>query len=172
MMERVRLSGPRTRFSASLATALRGAGLTLDAGDTPTGLLVALPESDTHVIATAREFAAAAAAAAPGASPAGAPSTTTGPAAGLRAGALIVTLIESAARGDWPALHTAASVQAFIRHAALAWAPCGIRINGLVIGPPSTDNTVDRDAAATSAAILGMMRWQSMTGQTIRLCGP
>jgi hypothetical protein len=134
--------------SAALGTALRLGGLTvhahtLDAPPDAAILVTALPDAEP-AMAAARAFAAQ-------------------PAHGQPR--LIVLIRPAAPRTDWAACRDAATLTAFIRHAALSNAARDIRINGLERGSGVSEQDI-------ADAILALWRWRSMTGQTIRLDGP
>jgi len=101
--------------------------------------------------------------------------------------ALVVNILHGHLPDDWPGARAAASLFAFTRHAALAWAPRRIRVNaiGLGVSPALPDQPPDTAARAASpapaapatasdiaATILAMWRFPSMTGQLIRLGAP
>jgi NAD(P)-dependent dehydrogenase (short-subunit alcohol dehydrogenase family) len=80
--------------------------------------------------------------------------------------ALVVNILQAHAPDDWVGARAAALLWAFTRHAALAWAPRGIRVNA--VGLDATP-AAPADLAAT---ILAMWDFPSMTGQIIRLGAP
>jgi NAD(P)-dependent dehydrogenase (short-subunit alcohol dehydrogenase family) len=152
----VTLNIPQGGLFATLADAVRGAA-------SATALLVQAPCDPDAAIAAATAFADALLPNEP---------------------ALIVTILQAHAPGDWPAARMAATLWAFTRHTALAWAPRGIRVNavGLGISPTSPDQPIEesgRPAGPAPAApatpddlaetILAIWRFPSMTGQLIRL---
>jgi NAD(P)-dependent dehydrogenase (short-subunit alcohol dehydrogenase family) len=100
--------------------------------------------------------------------------------------ALVVTLIPSAPPGleNFPLHQAAATLWAFTRQAALAWAPQKIRVNAVGLGaapfgPFEADDQAGRAAADTLAVpadaadiartIRAIAEFPSMTGQIIRL---
>jgi hypothetical protein len=160
----VGLVGEADGVLAGLGGALRQAGAEPQAaaiGGAPAGTLVTLTAESGAAIAAAVRFAA-----------------ETG-----EADRLVVLVLPSGPAGDWIAAREAAVLWAFTRHAALAWAPRGVRVNALALGavPVLAGQIAEtgRPAAAVAAAaatvedaaaaILAMRRWRSMTGQLIRL---
>jgi NAD(P)-dependent dehydrogenase (short-subunit alcohol dehydrogenase family) len=150
------LHTPQGGLFAGLDLALRTAAL-------EPALLVQCPEDAEAAIATCEAFAA-----------------------GLPAGreAAIVTILQAHAPDDWPAARRAALLWAFTRHAALAWAPRGIKVNAVGLGvspvlPGQPAEEAGRAAGAAPAAsatpadlaetVLAIWRFPSMTGQLIRL---
>ena len=143
-----------------LASALGAAGFAVSDAP-PATLLINLGGDPTAAIDTAERFAEAA-----------------------REDALVVTILYPHAADDWPAARDAATLWAFTRHAALAWAPRGIRVNAVGLGvspvlatqpteasgqpaaPAPAQSATPSDIAAT---ILAMWGFPSMTGQLIRL---
>ena len=156
------LDTPQGGLFAVLPEKLRDAGFTTAATPPATLLVTASGDADA-AIAAAYAFAGALA---------------------PRQHALIVIILRAHAPDDWPAARTAATLWAFTRHAALAWAPRGIRVNavGLGISPNLPGQPVEesgRPAGPAPAApatpddlaetILAIWRFPSMTGQLIRL---
>ena len=99
--------------------------------------------------------------------------------------ALILTILTAADdTGTLEWQMAAAGAWAFTRHAALAWAPRGVRVNmiGLGASPPPDPDPVARGRGAPVHArpasvedavrtIHAMVAWPSMTGQFVRLGG-
>lgn len=151
------LNGPA---DPSLASALGAAGFAF--GDAPPAtLLVNLGGDAAAAIGTAERFAEAA-----------------------REESLVVSILHPHTRDNWPAARDAAILWAFTRHAALAWAPRGIRVNAVGLGISPVLATQPQEAsgqpagpvpapAATpsdiAATILAIWGFRSMTGQLIRL---
>jgi hypothetical protein len=147
---------------AVLASALAAAGFAAG-GAAPAALLVNLGGDAGSGIAAAERFAADAA---------------------EGGESLVVNILHAHARDDWPAARDAALLWAFTRHAALAWAPRGIRVNAVGLGvspvlagqPPEASGQAAGAAPAAratvadiAATIVAMWRFASMTGQLIRL---
>jgi NAD(P)-dependent dehydrogenase (short-subunit alcohol dehydrogenase family) len=161
-MTSVILNGEASGIFAALADDLIAAGFVL-AGTPPAAMLINLGADAHAAMATATAFAEAV--------PAGQE-------------ALIVNLLRAAAPNDWPAASAAATLWAFTRHMALAWAPRRIRVNALGLGsspvlPGQAAEEAGRAAGAApaqaatpgdvAATILAFWRLPSMTGQLIRL---
>ncbi len=159
------LHGTPTGALAHLQAALDQAGIS-PTPHAPAALLINLTQDADSAIDAATAFAAA--------TPAGEE-------------ALIINLLAAHDAADWPATRARATLWAFTRHAALAWAPRGIRVNalGLGISPVSPDQpreSAGQAASATpaepatladiTATILAFTRLRSMTGQLIRLGAP
>jgi hypothetical protein len=162
MTQAALLHGAPEGILAALPAALAAAGFTLGT-DAPASLLVNCGGTAEAAIGAAQQFAAAARPA---------------------EDSLVVTILRAHAPGDWPAAQAAASLWAFTRYAALAWAPLLVRVNavGLGVSPVLYDEAPEaagRAAGAVAAAaatpedvaatILAMWRFRSMTGQLIRL---
>jgi NAD(P)-dependent dehydrogenase (short-subunit alcohol dehydrogenase family) len=155
------LNTPQTGLFANLQARLRAPFAAIEAP--PAALLVnALADADAAIVA-ATEFA-------DGLAPA--------------QQAVVVTILQAHAQGDWPAARAAAMQWAFMRHAALAWAPRGIRVNaiGLGVSPTLPDQPIEESGRAAgpapataatpddlAATIVAIWRFPSLTGQLIRL---
>ncbi len=95
-----------------------------------------------------------------------------------RPGGAVVTLLRAGA--GWEDARRVSTLATFTRHAALAWAPKGLRFNAIVLGVPGPvgwnacgDDGAVAAAPATAADIarvgMAMLRLRSMTGQIVRL---
>lgn len=76
----------------------------------------------------------------------------------------------------WPERARLALLRAHMRHAALEWAPRRLRCNAIALGVPPPAGLVAGGVAAAPATAadiarvgLALLRWPSITGQTIRL---
>ena len=98
--------------------------------------------------------------------------------------ALVINLLPTHAPDDWQGASAAATIWAFTRYAALAWAPRQIRVNALSFGarphlPDQPCESAGQAASATpaiaatqadvAATVLAFWRLRSMTGQMIKL---
>ena len=106
-------------------------------------------------------------------------------AAEAAAEALIVTILTPGEAGTLEWQVAAAGAWAFTLHAALAWAPRGIRVNmiGFCASPPPEMDSLARGRSATPVrarpanvedvvrTVQAIAGWPSMTGQMIRLGG-
>ena len=141
----LRLVGGPAWVLAQLSESLHALGLRAEAEaeGAPATLLVTLNMSAGEAIAAAEAFAGA-----------------------QSARERLAVLLWSQPRG-WPDKREAAVAAAFIRHAALAWAPRRLRVNGVTFASVEAAGPILReDIAGTVSA---MLRWPSMTGQTISL---
>jgi hypothetical protein len=136
------------------ALAASGVGIT---GEPPAELLLNLGGPAPATIASAEAFAAAA-----------------------RPGSLVINLLHKHDKLDWPGAHNAATLWAFTRYAALAWAPRGIRVNAIGLGisphlpthrPGSAGYSPAQPASLADIAstILAVRGFPSMTGQLVSL---
>jgi hypothetical protein len=153
------LHGPAIGRLATLPGALADAGFTL-ALAAPASLLITLGGPAGPAIAAAEAFATA-------------PAPT-----------LIIHLLPEFDPNHWPDLLDRTTLWAHTRHAALAWAPRGIRVNAIGLGasPLLADQSPEASGQPAGAApapaasgqdivatILAMWAFSSMTGQLIRL---
>jgi hypothetical protein len=141
------LEGPDENFAAAVADA--GFGI---AAAPPSDVLITAQTDADAAIASAETFAASLA---PGQE------------------ALVVHVLHAGKSNDWEATRTATVLWAYVRHAALIWAPRRLRINAVGIGihtaqlsPAPANPATQADIAST---VLAMWQLPSMTGQIIRL---
>jgi hypothetical protein len=162
MLSRAQLFAAASPMRDAMMAALAGAGVELVAAGPADLLINADPaEAARDVIARAQNFAACL--------PVGQP-------------ALVVNLLH--AGSDWAAAELAATLWGFTRHAALAWAPRGVRVNAIGLGVSPLGPFEPMEAAGNAAGnapaapatpedvartVLAMLGFDSMTGQIIRL---
>jgi hypothetical protein len=82
---------------------------------------------------------------------------------------MVVNIWHVPAWSDWEACRDAATLAAFTRYAAQAWAGQRIRVNGATLSAaPDGTRVAEQEISATLRAL---WRWRSMTGQVIHLGG-
>jgi hypothetical protein len=155
MNSEVVIAGDEGDAPGSLMAALLGLNPALTIGTKQTtspikaGTLILLPGEPGGAIAFATGFASAAAPAQE---------------------RLVLFITTPTEKGQWPSTRDAATLAAFTRHAALAWAPLNIRVNGIVADHRRTSpSALARELACLCLAV---RRWHSMTGQMLCLAGP
>ena len=143
----VRLTGEAGDVLGALSGRLRAASFEIEAqGEQSATLLVTVAEPSCTAISAATTFAEAG--------------------TGDR---LIVHVWSAPSVTDWPAIHESASLAAFTRYAALAWAGRLVRVNAISLGTLAQRSVGGDDVAST---LLAMWRWPSMTGQVLHLDPP
>ena len=161
-MTSVLFQGTPSFLLEALPQALQQAGITMTDA-LPASLLINLTTAPAQAIDAATTFAAAVP---PGEE------------------VLVINLLPTHAPDDWQGASAAATIWAFTRYAARAWAPRQIRVNALSFGacpnlPDQPRESTGQAASGTpaiaatqadvAATVLAFWRLRSMTGQMIKL---